>query len=136
MGKDKFETVNKTDGNHFEQWFCAKLFNYGFWVHNLTQNLMGQPADVIAVRNGKAYLIDCKLCHGKYFSVSRIEGNQHSSMLLWKKHGNGNGLFAIKIEDMVYMVSLEQILNAERKNLDVTWLKENALRLHEWEARA
>ena len=50
---------NKKIGNGFETEFCEKLFQNGYWVHNIAQNAAGQPADVIAVRNGVAFLIDC-----------------------------------------------------------------------------
>ena len=56
---------NKQAGNAFERSFCEMLFSKGFWVHNFAQNRDGQPADVIAVRNGIAYLIDCKVCSGE-----------------------------------------------------------------------
>ena len=48
---------NKKLGNLFEREFCEILAQHGFWVHNLTQNANGQPADIIAVRNGQAYLV-------------------------------------------------------------------------------
>ena len=72
---------NKKIGNGFEAEFCEKLFQNGYWVHNLAQNAAGQPADVVAVKNGVPYLIDCKVCSGKVFSVSRIEDNQRMAML-------------------------------------------------------
>lgn len=56
---------NKKIGNGFEAEFCEKLFQNGYWVHNLAQNAAGQPADVVAVKNGVPYLIDCKVCSGK-----------------------------------------------------------------------
>jgi Holliday junction resolvase len=98
--------TNKKLGNTFESELCQYLFEKGFWAHNLAQNSAGQPADVIAVRNKVAYLIDCKVCSGKGFRLSRIEANQESSMTLWKERGNGNGWFAIKVEDEIYMIPL------------------------------
>lgn len=41
---------NKKIGNGFEAEFCEKLFQNGYWVHNLSQNAAGQPADVVAVK--------------------------------------------------------------------------------------
>ena len=71
---------------------------YGFWCHNLAQNSSGQPADVIAARNGQSYLIDCKVCStDKGFALSRVEGNQELSMSLWEECGNGQGWFAMKL---------------------------------------
>ena len=52
---------NKKIGNDFEAELCEMLSLYGFWCHNLAVKSEGQPADVIAARNGKAYLIDCKV---------------------------------------------------------------------------
>lgn len=97
---------NKKLGNEFEQEFCNTLYNHGFWVHNLAQNKAGQPADVLAVRNGKAHLIDCKVCSTKQgFSMKRVEENQRSSMRLWENCGNGCGWFALLVNNHVYMLS-------------------------------
>lgn len=89
---------NKKIGNNFESELSEILFAYGFWVHPLSQNSAGQPADVIAVRNGKAYLIDCKVCStDKGFDLNRIEENQDLAMSLWNECGNGQGWFAMKL---------------------------------------
>lgn len=83
---------------------CDILYGYGFWVHNMAQNKAGQPADVIAARNGKSYLIDAKVCSSKGFDLKRVEENQDLSMSLWKERGNGEGWFALKIKDEIYMI--------------------------------
>ena len=88
---------NKTLGNSFEQELCEKLSEYGFWATNLAMTKAGQPADVIAVRNKIAHLIDAKVCSSKGFALSRVEENQDLAMTLWEECGNGQGWFAIKI---------------------------------------
>lgn len=89
---------NKKTGNQFEAELCEILSMYGFWCHNLAQNSAGQPADVIAVKNGKAYLIDCKVCStDKGFALNRMEENQDLAMNLWNECGNGQGWFAMKL---------------------------------------
>ena len=89
---------NKKSGNQFESELCEILSMYGFWCHNMAQNAAGQPADVIAVKNGRAYLIDCKVCStDKGFALSRMEGNQDLAMSLWNECGNGQGWFAMKL---------------------------------------
>jgi len=97
--------TNKKEGNAFEVEFCNILAEMGFWVHNMAQSQAGQPADVIAVCNGKAALIDCKLCSSKGFALSRIEPNQETAMDYWKDCNNGVGWFAIKFQDRIFMVS-------------------------------
>ena len=89
---------NKKLGNSFEAELCEILSMCGFWCHNMAQNSAGQPADVIAVRNGRAYLIDCKVCStDKGFDLKRMEENQDLSMSLWNECGNGQGWFAMKL---------------------------------------
>ena len=89
---------NKKLGNTFETELCEILSMCGFWCHNMAQNSAGQPADVIAVRNGRAYLIDCKVCStDKGFDLKRMEENQDLSMTLWNECGNGQGWFAMKL---------------------------------------
>lgn len=89
---------NRKIGNSFEAELCEILSMYGFWCHNMAQNSAGQPADVIAAKNGKAYLIDCKVCStGKGFDLRRMEENQDLAMELWNECGNGQGWFAMKL---------------------------------------
>ena len=96
---------NKTLGNNFEQELCEKLSEYGFWTHNLAMNKAGQPADIIAVKNKKAYLIDAKVCSSRGFALSRVEDNQELAMDLWKDKGNGQGWFALKLPtNEIYMI--------------------------------
>lgn len=96
---------NRKLGNRFEAEFCEILSANGFWAHNMAQNSSGQPADVIAARNKVAYLIDCKVCSGKGFAISRMEDNQDLSMELWKECGNGEGWFALKLRDgRIFMI--------------------------------
>ena len=97
---------NRAVGNAFEQELCQLLFDKGFWSHNLKQDNSGQPADVIAVRNKVAYLIDCKDCAAKGFDLRRVEENQINAMHLWKECGNGQGWFALKVEGEIYMLPL------------------------------
>ena len=101
---------NKKLGNSFEQEFCEILFEKGFWVHNLAQNASGQPADVIAVRQGIAHLIDCKVCSNGKFPLSRIEENQHMAMRMWMSCGNGSAWFALKVGDDIYMIEYTSLV--------------------------
>ena len=97
---------NKRIGNRFEAELCDILAEEGFWCHNLAQNSAGQPADVIAVKEGEAYLIDCKVCTLGKFLFSRIEDNQESAMELWRGCGNGLGWFALKFDYEIFMVDM------------------------------
>ena len=102
---------NRAVGNAFEQEFCELLSAYGFWVKNLRQDNAGQPADVIAVRNKVAYLIDCKDCSAKGFDLRRVEDNQITAMQLWGDCGNGQGWFALKLPtDEIYMIPLFTVM--------------------------
>ena len=102
---------NKKNGNHFEEEFCELLALHGFWAHNMAQNQVGQPADVIAVKNGIPVLIDCKECETNRFPLSRIEGNQEGAMTLWEQTGNEHCYFAMKLKDgRIYMVSFDELM--------------------------
>lgn len=95
---------NRAVGNEFERELCELLYAYGFWAHNLKQDNSGQPADVIAARNKVAYLIDCKDCSSKGFDLRRVEDNQITAMELWEECGNGQGWFALRVEDEIFML--------------------------------
>lgn len=102
--------VNKTMGNHFEEELCELLAEQGFWAHNLAQNQVGQPADVLAVRDNIAILIDCKVCSNNRFPLSRIEPNQEAAMTMWEAQGNEHCYFAMKLNDgQIYMIHFDEL---------------------------
>ena len=125
---------NKTIGNRFEQDLCEMLSEYGFWVHNMMMSKAGQPADIIAVRNGKAYLIDAKVCSNDEFPLKRVEENQTLAMDLWVDRGNGQGWFALKLNDEVYMLPhiLIKALAKNQSKLSDTRIRECGTPLGKW----
>ena len=101
---------NKKIGNDFENEFCEILSENGFWVHNFAQNQAGQPADVIAVRDGGSFLIDCKVCITGRFQLNRIEENQQLAMQHWVDTGNEEAWFALKIENCIVMMRYSDLM--------------------------
>lgn len=117
---------NKKLGNSFEEELCEILAGHGFWAHNMAQNETGQPADVIAVRNNIAVLIDCKVCTHDKFALSRIEPNQEASMSLWEETGSQHCYFAMKTSKGIYMVHYDELKNRDKD------LKEFGTTIEEW----
>ena len=129
---------NKTMGNSFEAELCEKLSEYGFWTHNLAMTKAGQPADIIAVRNKIAYLIDAKVCSSRGFALSRVEENQELAMSLWDERGNGQGWFALKVPTgEIYMIPLVCILGYKRvqSSLSFSEIHELGKPLEKWVAK-
>lgn len=127
-------TSNKKLGNSFESELCWLLYQNGFWTHNFVQSKDGQPADVIAVRNGKAFLIDCKVCSDNNFKFSRLEENQINSMTLWEECGNGKGLFALAINNQIFILTKDECLELlqSKKQVGFSKLKECYKTFEEW----
>ena len=128
---------NRAVGNAFEQELCELLFGYGFWSHNLKQDNSGQPADVIAVRNKVAYLIDAQDCSSKGFDLRRVEDNQITAMQLWEECGNGQGWFALKVNDEVYMLSYTAVMvfRQSQSSIRLSEIPKLAYLLGEWVER-
>lgn len=129
---------NRAVGNAFEQELCEKLFGYGFWCHNLKQDNSGQPADVIAVRNKVAYLIDAKDCSSKGFDLRRVEDNQILAMRMWHECGNGQGWFALRVDEEVYMLPYPIIMmfkQGTRSSIPLAEIPKIAITLGEWVKR-
>lgn len=105
---------NKSSGTAFEKEFAQMLSEHGFWVHRLQDNHNGQPFDVIAARDGRTFVFDCKDCKSPIFMPSRIEENQINSMELWESTGNEEGLLAFCIRGEVYILSLKEALKKGR----------------------
>lgn len=127
-------TTNKKLGNTFETKFCEILFAHGFWTHLFAQNQAGQPADVIAAKNGNSYLIDCKVCSGNGFPLSRVEENQNLAMELWKSSGNGEGWFALKIKEEIVMIPhfLIKTRSVYQSSLSLLTIREHGVSLENW----
>ena len=128
--------INKKLGNDFESELCEMLSKEGFWAHNFTQNQAGQPADIIAVKNEMAFLIDAKVCSDNKFPLSRIEENQKNSMELWHDCKNGTGWFAFLIENEVFMMAYTNIekIKAEpfKSTLTLSDIVESGMTFKKW----
>ena len=127
--------INKKLGNKFEKELSEILYDAGYWVHLLNQNKNGQPADIIAVKNGKAYLIDAKVCMYEVFPFTRIEENQHLSMDMWIECGNVTPYFALKARNEIYMVSYEfikELAEQGKKQLNLEDMNKYGVRLATW----
>lgn len=102
---------NRSVGTGFETQFCEILSKHSFWAHNMAQRAEGQPADVIAAKDGTAFLIDCKVCEKDYFRLDRVEENQELAMRKWLACGNLGAYFAIKLltTGEIFMVPFPEI---------------------------
>lgn len=109
-------TSNVSIGSRFEREFCELLASKGFWVHRLAQNKVGQqPADVLAVYYGTAYLIDCKWCATTdRFVFSRMESNQRMAMEKWLSCRGTMPKFALKdSKGQIWMLDYRWAVGAE-----------------------
>ena len=130
---------NKQAGNEFEREFCEILASDGFWSHFMGGSKNGQPADIIAVRNEKAYLIDAKDCKNDRFEFRRIEANQDTAMRYWELCGNNQGLFALKTSKGVYMLPFGLAQSLEimgAKSLNIEQIEKYCKPYKEWEENA
>ena len=129
------KVINKKLGNKFEKELSEILYNAGYWVHLLNQNKNGQPADIIAVKNKKAYLIDAKVCSLEKFAFKRVEENQHLSMQMFIECGNTTPYFALKARNEIYMLSyktIRDLIKQGKKQLDFAEINKYGTRLNTW----
>lgn len=126
---------NKQAGTNFEREFCEQLARDKFWAHFMGGSKNGQPADIIAVRNEHAYLIDAKDCQNDRFVLSRIENNQDMAMRYWEMCGNNQGIFALNTSKGVYMLhyGVVQVLEiAGIKSLNMQAIEQYCTPYEEW----
>ena len=127
--------INKKLGNDFEQELCEILADAGYWVHNFANRKNGQPADIIAVKSGGAYLIDAKVCSYEVFPFRRIEENQQLAMDMWIECGNIEPYFALKARNEIYMVSyvtIKNLIRKGKKQLNLEDMNKYGTRLATW----
>ena len=127
---------NRKLGNAFEAELCEILAAHGFWAHNMAQNSAGQPADVIAAKQNSSTLIDCKVCSGRGFALSRIEDNQHLAMEMWEDRVGTCCWFALKLRaGSVFLfahVALMQYVRNGIKQINEQFIRDYGCTLDEW----
>lgn len=101
--------TRKALGNATEKRVLEWLKENGYWAHLMLQGANGQPCDIIAVKDGKATLIDAKHCSTKRFALSRIEANQATSFDYAKKFGM-ECAFVCEHEGELYVIKWEDAL--------------------------
>lgn len=122
-------------GNDFEQELCEILADAGYWAHNFANRKNGQPADIIAVKDTTAYLIDAKACSYEIFPFKRIEENQRNAMDLWIECGNITPFFALKARNEVYMIpytTINELMRKGKKQLNFEDMNKYGMRLATW----
>ena len=127
---------NKEAGTRFEKEFAEILAEHWFWVHLFQDNKNGQPCDVIAARDDRAYLFDCKNCEEPFFRLDRMEENQYNAMRLYDITGNRKGMFAIRFPSSeIYLVQydrLKEMQEKQFKRIDKTVCRTQGTELKEW----
>ena len=127
--------INKKLGNDFEQELCEILADAGYWTHNFANRKSGQPADIIAVKDTTAYLIDAKVCSYEVFQFRRIEDNQQLAMDMWIECGNIEPYFALKCRNEIYMVgytTIKDLMRNGKKQLNLEDMNKYGMRLATW----
>ena len=129
------KVINKKLDNDFEQELCEILADAGYWTHNFANRKNGQPADIIAVKNRIAFLIDAKVCTYEVFPFRRIEDNQQLAMDMWIECGNITPFFALKARNEVYMVgysTIKELMRKGKKQLNLEDMNKYGTRLATW----
>lgn len=111
---------NKVLGNSFEKEYAKILREKEYWVTFLTpkKNIGSQPCDLIAIKDDKPILIDCKTCKTHLFPINRIEENQRQAFKRYSKCGNTKFILAIKYNNRIYEINMKDI-DFKQKNLDL-----------------
>lgn len=102
---------NKKIGNSFEKEYAEILKQRGYWVTFLTpkQHIGSQPCDLIAIKEDKAILIDCKTCKTHLFPISRIEENQRQAYKRYIRCKNTKFILAIKYDNTIHEIDMKDI---------------------------
>ena len=127
--------INKKLGNDFEQELCEIFADAGYWTHNFANRKNGQPADIIAVKSGGAYLIDAKVCSYEVFPFRRIEDNQRLAMDMWQECGNTTPYFALKCRNEIYMMdwnTIKDLIKKGKKQLNLDDMNKYGTRIATW----
>lgn len=104
---------NKKLGTKFEKAVCQQLAEEGYWVHFITPDRRGaQPFDIIAVKNDRAFAIECKTLTAseRYFRISRLEDNQILAFNYWLRCGNTEPKIIVLHGDRIVAINFSELL--------------------------
>lgn len=109
---------NKVLGTKYEQEVCDLLAANGFWVHFISPAPDGsQPFDIIAVKQGQAFAIDCKTCADDTFPITRLEDNQIMAFEKWLRCGNSMPMVYVKHNEMTHVIPYDELKEKKRVKL-------------------
>lgn len=110
---------NKRLGTEFEREVCDQLRKDGYWVHFMSPDNRGaQPFDIVAVRYGVAFAIDCKTSKDHIFRVDRLEDNQVMAFEKWIACGNNEPVLFVKYKDSIKIVPYSELVDDGKADLD------------------
>ena len=113
---------NKKLGSAFEQMFCQRLNELGFWAHFVQPDPRGaQPFDVIAVKDTTAYAFECKtLDEAKvWFPYSRLEYNQIFACEKWLSCGNTMPTIVVLWRGDIYAVPYNKLKESKKVRIEL-----------------
>lgn len=87
-------------------------------MHFITPDPRGaQPFDIIAVKNGRAFAIECKTLvdSKKHFTINRLEENQRFAFKKWMDCGNSIPVIAIKHKGKIIMLRYDKLIENNGK---------------------
>ena len=106
---------NKSLGSKFEKDFAEYLSIKGCWVHFIegAAHTGAQPCDIIAIKNDRVQLYDCKTLNNKngIFPLSRVEENQRLAFQRFRECWNEISTFALAIlwNNDLYFIDFDNI---------------------------
>lgn len=117
---------NKKRGNDFESRFCEAIAKkWRCWVHFIEPKKDGsQPFDVIAIKDGKPMVFDCKTSAKKVFPISRLEYNQLNAFEMVKRCGCKHIYVAVEYKEEIYVIPYAELVESGRVELNAGYLLE------------
>lgn len=110
---------NKRLGMEFEREVCESLRQKGYWVHFIAPDNRGaQPFDIVAVKEGVAFAIDCKTSAKPIFPIKRLEDNQILAFEKWMACGNTTPIIYVKYQGRTIMVPYTELKEKGSVNLE------------------
>ena len=101
---------NKRLGTEFEREVCDILNRDGWWVHFISPDARGaQPFDIIACRDARCIVADCKTSKDHIFRINRLEWNQILAFDKWIECGNKCPILIVKFGDCIKFVSYNEL---------------------------
>lgn len=130
--ESKFQTWLKEIPCYSHKFADFKCFSYGIASNpHIADKIPKAPCDRLVIYKGKSFFFELKHTENRSLPFGNIKDHQVGSLLNHERKGLGKSYFAVEIDDLIYIITINQIadyiLQADRQSFPLSYFQEHGI---------